>query len=431
MSEKTWTDIFAKINGGINSTRFITFQVTNDCCCNCSYCYQINKQKQYMTKDIAKECVDLLFKMYDEDIPNAFINHSTKNIILDFIGGEPLMNIEIIEFVCTYFLNKCLDLNHPWLKYWKASLISNGAFYFDPRVQKFLKKFKNFLSLSITLDGPKEIHDKCRKYYDGKGNFDDAYKAFLDIKNKFNQKGTKITIAPENLTNIYDITQFFLNNNADSIYANCIYEHNWTESEGSIYYQQLKKIADLLLQQDNRIFFSIFSDFYGEQLPLSEINCWCGATSNMLSFDPQGNIYPCIRFMDSSLGKEQKPYIIGDIKHGIDINKTIALKNITRLTKCSEECINCPVSSGCPDCSAWNYQQSGKLNYKSMNICNITKAGSLANVYYWNQLRKKYKNNNKDINFKKVKLNLPKQEALKFIDENEYNMLYELQKEEE
>lgn len=87
-----------------------------------------------MTKDTAKKIVDLLFKMYDEDDKTALINKDTKAIILDFIGGEPLLNIDVISFICEYFLDECIKLNHPWTHFWRASMISNGDLYFTPKV---------------------------------------------------------------------------------------------------------------------------------------------------------------------------------------------------------------------------------------------------------------------------------------------------------
>ena len=144
--------------------RAVTFQVTDDCTACCTYCYQGHKGHRMMTKDVAKRGVDLLFDMYDKN-EGTFINHKTKAIILDFIGGEPLMNIDIIDYVCTYFVQKCLEKNHPWIYTWRASMISNGALYFEPKVQEFLKKFRGFVSFGITLDGPKEIHDACRIYH--------------------------------------------------------------------------------------------------------------------------------------------------------------------------------------------------------------------------------------------------------------------------
>ena len=121
-------------------TRSVTFQVTDDCPCACIYCYQGHKGHRMMSRETAKKGVDLLFKMYDEDT-SSFINKNTKAIILDFIGGEPLMNIDVIDYICSYFMEECLRRHHPWLLTWRASMISNGALYFDPKVQAFLKKF--------------------------------------------------------------------------------------------------------------------------------------------------------------------------------------------------------------------------------------------------------------------------------------------------
>ena len=68
-------------------SRNITFQVTDDCCCACTYCYQGHKGHRMMSKEVAKRGVDLLFEMYERD-QGTFINKKTKAIVLDFIGGE-------------------------------------------------------------------------------------------------------------------------------------------------------------------------------------------------------------------------------------------------------------------------------------------------------------------------------------------------------
>ena len=57
-----------------------------------------------MTKETAKKIIDLLFKLYDENKEDSFINHHTRGIVLDFIGGEPLMNIDVIDYTMTYFI---------------------------------------------------------------------------------------------------------------------------------------------------------------------------------------------------------------------------------------------------------------------------------------------------------------------------------------
>lgn len=411
----------------------VTLQVTDDCCCNCTYCYQGNKNKHYMTPKTAIQIIDYLFNLYEKDDPNNLINRNTVGITLEFIGGEPLMNIEAIDAACTHFLNYCLKHNHPWLRTFRLSMISNGKYYFDPKVQSFLNRFNGFLSFGITLDGPEDIHDRCRRYFDGTGNFKDAYAALKYHNEHFDQiRTTKATIAPQNLLEINKLVDFFVNEaGATDIFMNPVFEAQWTDQEASIYYQELKKMSDKLLkinQQDKSIINSIFEESIGQLLENNETANWCGGTGAMLSFDYQGKIYPCIRYMESSLGKDQKPIIIGSIypKDNTKDNKKIyhenltTLKSITRQSQSTQECLNCPIASGCAWCSGWNYQLYGTANKRCTYICPMHKARVLANVYYWNKF---YDIANTNEVFE---LNLPKKECLKFIDENEYNMLLSL-----
>lgn len=408
-----------------DGVRNVTFQVTNDCCCKCSYCYQINKKHDFMTNDITKNIIDLLFNMYQNYDDDSVINHNTKGIVLDFIGGEPLMNLEVIDFACSYFMETCLKLNHDWIKFWRASLISNGKYYFSKNVQNFLKKFNGFLSFAITLDGPKEIHDRCRKYHNNEGNFNDAYAAFKDCQLKFGYNETKVTISPENLLDINTILDFFIYEGVKQINANPIFEHRWTFKESQIFYNELKKIADKNLTLYNDISISLFEENIGHKMEEYNVNTWCGGTGKMLAFDPKGNAYPCLRYMESSLGDSQPPLVIGNCFDGIyntpETKKIYTdLCSITRRTQSTDECFYCPVASGCSYCSAYNYQCFGTANSRSTNICNMHKARVLANVYYWNLY---YEKNN--IN-KVFEMNLPKDDALNFINEKEYNMLLDL-----
>lgn len=405
-------------------TRNITFQVTDDCTAACTYCYQGHKGHHMMTKDVAKRGVDLLFDMYDKN-EGTFINHKTKAIILDFIGGEPLMNIDIIDYVCTYFVEKCVEKNHPWLYTWRASMISNGSLYFDPKVQAFLKKFRGFVSFGITLDGPKEIHNSCRVYHDGRGNFDDAYAAMRHFNSHYYEElGTKVTIAPENLHNLNKIVQFFVNEGMEEINANTVFEAEWTEEQAQEFYKELKKMADYLLSLDHEVYVSLFVEEFFRPLPEEENSNYCGGNMAMLAFDPDGVAYPCLRFMKSSLGNDAPPLIVGSVdcifdteehKHTAD-----CLLCITRRSQSTDECWNCPIAAGCAWCTAWNYQLYGTPDKRCTRICPMHKARSLANVYYWN---KYYRKNNMDKHFE---MHLPKEEALKFISEDEYNMLLEL-----
>lgn len=401
-----------------------TYIANNVCVHNC---YQGHKGHRVMSKEVARKGVDLLFDMYEKN-DSPFINKKTKAIILDFIGGEPLMAIDVIDYICTYFVQKCLELDHPWLYTWRAAMTSNGALYFEPAVQDFLKKFRGNVSFSITLDGPKEIHDTCRVYHDGRGNFDDAYAAMKHFNSHYYEElGTKVTIAPENLHNLNKIVDFFLSEGMNLIHANCVYEVKWTYEHSKVLYDEMKIMADKLLDLNDETVVSLFDDKHFQPLLPEENSNWCGGDMKMLAFDPAGIAYPCLRYMPSSLGTDRAPIIVGSVD-GIFVTEEQKhikeyMDKITRRSQSTDECFNCPIAGGCSWCSAWNYQETGSVNKRSTNICAMHKARSLANVYYWN---KWYKQNGID---KVFKMYLPKEEALKIIDEQEYDMLAELSKE--
>ena len=304
-------------------------------------------------------------------------------------------------------------------------MISNGALYFDPKVQEFLTKFRGFVSFGITIDGPKEIHDACRVYHDGTGNFDDAYKAMLHYREHYsNEPDTKVTIAPENLHNLNKIVKFFVDHDIKLIHANCAFEPEWNYDHAKLFYTELKKMADYLLELNDETVVSLFDEADFKPMDTEDNNNWCGGTGAMLAFDPDGIAYPCLRYMPSSLGPGVPPLICGSVDGIFEEPEHKALKNyldsITRKSQSPDECWECPIAKGCAWCSGWNYQLLGSPNKRCTRICAMHKARSLANVYYWN---KWYQQQGED---KKMKMWLPKEEALKIVSEEEYQMLKEL-----
>lgn len=428
MKNRPYQDVLYDLYDGYNmdNVKLITFQITDACDCRCTYCYQTNKSNNFMSKNTAKNCVDFLFKMYDENDENSYINKNTKAIIFEFIGGEPLLAIDTIDYICSYFFESCIERYlDDWLLTFRISMISNGQNYFDERVQSFIKKWNDYLSFSITVDGPKEMHDKCRITKNGEGTFDKAFSAITHYYKKYqngNTGSTKVTISEDNLDNLDTIFNFFMENNI-SVWANPVYERNWTIEDGKKYYEKLKILADAFLEPKNKNFdTSLFEENFFKPLSPEDNRNWCGGTGMMLCFDPNGDIYPCLRYMDSSLNGEREPLLIGNCTTGIyNTEKAIQirdkLKSITRRSQSSDKCFNCPIASGCPWCSAWNYQETGDVNNRVTNICNMHKARSLANAYYWNKYYKKNKIN------KHFDINLPKEECLKFISEDEYNSI--------
>ena len=155
--------------------RTITFQVTDDCNLKCTYCYEINKGHHIMDFDIAKRFIDDLL---DTDKKNDYINiDNSPAIIIEFIGGEPFIAIDLIDKITDYFISQMIEKHHPWATRFMISICSNGVLYFDPRVQAYIKKHLNNLSFSISIDGNKKLHDTCRIFPNGQGSYDIAIKA--------------------------------------------------------------------------------------------------------------------------------------------------------------------------------------------------------------------------------------------------------------
>lgn len=407
----------------------VTFQVTDACNLRCSYCYQINKGHHSMSLDVAKKFIDLLLKN-DENTQNYIDTKDSQAIIIEFIGGEPFLEVELMDQIMEYFLKRVIEEDHPWQYNWRISISSNGTLYFEPQVQAFIKKWRDNLSLSISIDGNKQLHDACRKFPDGSGSYDKAIAAvrhYIDVLH--GDMGSKMTLAPQNIQYTCEAVKGLINQGYREIFLNCVFEEGWTVEHAKILYEQLIQLADYILANnlEDQVYLSIFEDiFFRPMDPETEKDNWCGGNGAMISVDWKGDIYPCIRYMESSLGTEVEPVIAGNVYDGIMANakcKTCieTLKKVNRINQSTEECINCPIASGCAWCQAYNYQISGNFHTRATYICIMHKARALANCYYWNM---KYWKNKED---KRFKLWLPDEEALKIITKEELNFLKDLQ----
>ena len=416
-------------NGKLPLSKSFTFQVTDACNLACTYCYQINKGIRVMNFEDAKNAIDLLLSGNKKF--NTYLNPKfSPGIVIEFIGGEPFLQVDLMDQIVDYFRLKSIEMNHPWSKLFRISVCSNGVLYFDEKVQKFLEKNKNLISFSITIDGNKELHDSCRVFPDGRPSYDIAVAAAQDWMNKGYFMGSKITIAPGNIDYFYDAIMHMIDLGYEEINANCVYEEGWNKELATKLYYQMKKISD---EFDNKglkdkIYCSLFSEIIGKPKAEDDLQNWCGGTGVMLSMDPNGYLYPCIRYMESSLGEEQPPLRIGHVNTGIgcsceESNCIECLKKIDRRTQSTDECFYCPIAEGCSWCSAYNYQVTGTPNSRATYICDMHKARVLANSYYWN---KYYLSKGQD---KRFEIHCPKEWALEIIDEDEYNMLLNLSSE--
>lgn len=407
--------------GHLHATRTVTIQVTDACNLACTYCYQINKAHHVLPVEYGEKFIDdLLDGKY-----NKYANYDkSEAIILEFIGGEPFLEIDLVSHLTDYFIQGLIKRNHPWRNRYRISICSNGTLYFDPKVQFYIKEHFDHLSFSISIDGNKKLHDTCRVFPTGEGSYDRAIAAVNHYRENGGFIGSKMTLAPENIEYTYEAVKNLIENDYNDIYLNCVYEEGWTLNHAKILYKQLKLIADYLLENNlwDKIALSIFDERYFMPKNEEDMKNWCGGAGDMLAIDYKGDLYPCIRFMESSLGTKTKPIIIGNVNTGIMSNKhecdnVSCLQCITRRSQSTDECFYCPIAEGCSWCTAYNYQVFGTPDARATFICTMHKARALANAYYWNKIYRIAEPT------KRFRIWIPENWALEIIDEDEWNFL--------
>ena len=135
----------------------ITFIVTKDCQLACKYCYLVGKNtNERMTLEIAKQAIDYIL---DNEM-----NFKEESVIWDFIGGEPFLEIDLIVQICDYLKLEMYKRNHHWFNSYRFSFSTNGINYHTEKVQNFIKKNRDHLSIAITIDGTEIKHDLNRIY---------------------------------------------------------------------------------------------------------------------------------------------------------------------------------------------------------------------------------------------------------------------------
>lgn len=378
----------------------ITFIVTKDCQLACKYCYLVGKNvKERMSWETAKTFIDYVLS-HEDDFPE-------ESVIWDFIGGEPFLEIDLIDKICDYLKQRMFELNHHWFNSYRFSFSTNGINYHEPKVQKFIEKNREHLSIGITIDGTEKKHDLNRVYkITERGSYKDVVRNIPLWLEQFPNAGTKVTISSADIPYITESVLHLYSLGIHEVNINVVFEDVWQEGDDKKFEEQLLTLADAII--DGGYYQDYACSFFSEQIgkpldPVYENNNWCGA-GRMLSVDAAGNLYPCTRFAQYSL-REKKAWIIGNIKDGIDKNKIRPFLVLDRTTQSNSECLNCEIASGCAWCQGENYDAADTptVYQRATAICIMHKARVRANNYYWNKLYRKLELEGKREEFEKNK----------------------------
>ncbi|WP_368334391.1 radical SAM peptide maturase, CXXX-repeat target family [Phocaeicola massiliensis] len=299
----------------------------------------------------------------------------------------------VIDQICDYIKIELFKRNHKWFNSYRFNFSTNGLNYHSDKVQNFIKKNIDHLSVTITIDGTKELHDTNRVYKGtNNGSYNDVVKNIPLYLEQFPVAATKVTITTSNIEFIKDSVLHLFSIGIHEVNINCVFEDVWKDGDDLRLENQLMELADEII--DNELYINNSCSFFWEYLgkPMDKVtdnSNWCGA-GNMLAVDAAGNFYPCTRFAQFSL-RSKKALIVGNVNEGLDFNKLRPLLSLDRCTQSPQECIDCDVASGCAWCQGENYDAADTptVFQRATAICKMHKARVRANNYYWNKLYRK------------------------------------------
>lgn len=348
-------DIYGKISGDFkNNSRDIKalcLHVAHSCNLNCSYCFasqgKYHGERALMSLEVGKRALDFL-------VENSG-NHV--NLEVDFFGGEPLMSWDVVKDLVRYGRSLEKD-NH---KHFRFTLTTNGVDVDDDVIEFANKEMHNVV---MSIDGRKEVHDRFRKDYQGKGSYDTIVPKFQEFAQRrdgrdYYVRGT-FTHANTDFTN--DILHLadlgFTQLSMEPVVCDPSDPSALTEEDLPILYEQYEKLAYEMLQHYKQ---GKPLTFYHYMIDLNHGPCiykriaGCGSGTEYFAVTPWGDLYPCHQFVGDD------SYLMGNIWDGVT-NTSVQDKFRSCNVYSRPECDDCWARLYCSGgCAANAYHASGDI----------------------------------------------------------------------
>ena len=329
----------------------LCLHIAHTCNLNCEYCFasqgKYNGERALMSYEIGKNALDFLIKN----------SGSHYNLEVDFFGGEPLMNFEVVKKLVKYARSREKLYN----KNFRFTLTTNGLLINDDVIDFSNKEMSNVV---LSLDGRKQVHDNLRKTIDGKGSYDIIVPKFKKLVEKRKNKNYYIrgTFTHNNVDFVNDILHMadlgFTELSMEPVVCSPTEPYALTKDDVEIVKEQYEKLAKIMLERNkNGNGFT----FYHFMLDLEHGPCiykriaGCGSGTEYLAVTPWGDLYPCHQFV----GEEK--FKLGNINDGIT-NKEIAEKFKLCNAYARPKCKDCWAKLYCSGgCSANAYHATGDI----------------------------------------------------------------------
>jgi len=340
-----------KFKGRDNVVKALCLHVAHTCNLNCQYCFasqgKYHGERALMSFEVGKQALDFL-------VENSGTRH---NLEVDFFGGEPLMNWDVVKQLVAY----ARSIEAGAGKHFRFTLTTNGMLL-DEEVMDFANREMHNVVLS--LDGRKEVHDALRKDYAGNGSYDRIVPKFQEFVRRRGDKSYYIrgTFTHANTDFLSDILHMadlgFTELSMEPVVCAPGEPYALTEDDLPVLKEQYEQLAFEMYQREKegRPF-----TFYHYMLDLAHGPCiykrlsGCGSGSEYLAVTPWGDLYPCHQFV----GDEK--YLMGNVWDGVT-NTTLREEFKSCNVYSRPECRDCWARLYCAGgCAANAYHATGSI----------------------------------------------------------------------
>ena len=349
-------DTFAPMAGALKQktagvVKALCLHVAHTCNLNCSYCFasqgKYHGDRAVMSFEVGKRALDFLME-----------NSGTRrNLEVDFFGGEPLMNFQVVKDLVAY----ARSMEKEKGKNFRFTLTTNGVLVDDDVIQWANKECANVV---LSLDGRKEIHDRYRVDYAGQGSWDvivPKFQKFVEARQgkEYYMRGTFTHANPDFLKDIQQMLDLGFNElSMEPVVCAADDPSALTEEDFPIITQQYEKLAELMLQRDKEgkpfTFYHYMIDLTGGPCIYKRIS-GCGSGTEYMAVTPWGDLYPCHQFV----GEER--FCLGNIWDGVT-NKAIQDEFAACNVYAHPECHDCWARLYCSGgCAANAYHATGSV----------------------------------------------------------------------
>ena len=329
------TDSFEPMAGKLKEktsgvVKALCLHIAHTCNLDCSYCFasqgKYHGERAVMSFEVGRRALDFLIENSGD----------RRNLEVDFFGGEPLMNFDVVKQLVAYA--RSVEREHG--KNFRFTLTTNGVLIDEDVIEFANREMSNVV---LSLDGRREIHDRFRVDHRGRGSFDLIVPKFQSLvkarggKNYY-MRGTFTHANPDFLEDIKAMLELgFTELSMEPVVCAEGDPAELDEHDIEIVKEQYEKLAELMLERHREgrpfTFYHYMIDLTGGPCIYKRIS-GCGSGTEYMAVTPWGDLYPCHQFV----GEER--YRLGDIWQGVtnrDAQAEFAACNVYS----REECRKC------------------------------------------------------------------------------------------